>query len=85
MLLQFGFWGTPIFWSLNIIPAQYQWIFKCNPMYYIVNGYRDAFINHKWFWNQGFTNIGFWLVVVAVVLIGVILFRKLRPHFADVI
>ena len=85
MCLQFGFWGTPIFWSLNMMPARYQWIFKCNPMYYIVNGYRDAFIEHVWFWERVGTSIGFWIVTSIVILIGVCLFKKMRPHFADVI
>lgn len=85
MLLQFGFWGTPIFWSLNLLPEHYQWIFKLNPMYYIVEGYRNAFIYHKWFWNLGYMNYSFWLITICIVLFGVFIFKKLRPHFADVL
>ena len=85
MCLQFGFWGTPIFWDLNMMPTKYQWLFKCNPIYYIVNGYRDTFINHVWFWERGWTTIGFWLTTAFFMLIGVYLFKKMRPHFADVI
>lgn len=85
MLLQFGFWVTPIFWSLKMIPVQYAWVFKLNPMYYIVNGYRNAFIYHEWFWNLGYTNIGFWGITALIALLGVITFKKLRPHFADVL
>jgi ABC-type polysaccharide/polyol phosphate export permease len=85
MIIQFGFWVTPIFWSLKIIPEQYQWMLKCNPMYYIVNGYRDSFINQEWFWNLGYTSIGFWMATGSIVLMGVFLFKKLRPHFADVL
>ena len=85
MLLQFGFWVTPIFWSLSLIPVQYAWIFKMNPMYYIVSGYRDSFIYHEWFWNLGYTNIGFWLFTLTVAVVGVCIFKKLRIHFADVL
>lgn len=85
MILQFGFWATPIFWSLKMIPEQYQWLLKCNPMYYIVQGYRNSFIYHEWFWNVDYTMVIFWIVTVFVMLLGVLLFRKLRPHFADVI
>lgn len=85
MLLQFGFWGTPIFWSLNMIPVQYQWIIKCNPMYYIVQGYRNSFVYHEWFWNLGYTTFSFWGATIFVMLLGVFLFKKLRPHFADVL
>lgn len=85
MCIQFGFWGTPIFWSLKMLPEKYQWIFKINPMYYIVNGYRDAFINHKWFWEHELNSIVFWVITGLIMFVGVFLFKKLRPHFADVI
>ena len=85
MALQFGFWGTPIFWSLDMIPEAYQIIFKMNPLYYIVEGYRMSFISHEWFWERGFTNLGFWLVTAAILLLGIVVFKKLRPHFADVL
>ena len=85
MMLQFGFWGTPIFWSYRILPEHYQWLIKLNPMYYIVEGYRESFIYHRWFWENGYVTIYFWLVTAAIMLFGVFLFRKLRPHFADVL
>ena len=85
MCIQFGFWGTPIFWSLKLIPEAYQWIFKLNPMYYIIEGYRNSFIYHRWFWELGWINIWFWLIVIGIMLAGAIVFKKLRPHFADVL
>ena len=85
MIIQFGFWGTPIFWSLKIIPESYQWIFKLNPMYYIINGYRNAFIDHIWFWDLGYSGVWFWFFTIMIVMLGVFLFSKLRPHFADII
>ena len=85
MLIQFGFWGTPIFWSLKMIPEAYWWIFKLNPMYYIVTGYRESFIYHRWFWELGYTNLSFWIETAVIALAGVVIFKKLRPHFADVI
>lgn len=85
ILLQFGFWGTPIFWSLNMIPETYRWILQCNPMCYIISGYRDAFINKIWFWEFGCQSLWFWLVTFITILTGSYLFKKLRPHFADVI
>ena len=85
MLLQFGFWGTPIFWSLDFIPASWHWIFKLNPMYYIVEGYRESFIYHQWFWERGIINVGFWVVTIVLIIVGVVVFKKMRPHFADVL
>lgn len=85
MLLQFGFWGTPIFWNLKMIPEKFWFFFKVNPMYYIVEGYRESFIYHRWFWELGWTNLSFWVVTMLIVFLGVVIFKKLRPHFADVL
>lgn len=85
ILIQFGFWLTPIFWSYTIMPAKYQHLLKLNPLYYIIQGYRDSFINHVWFWNYYNQTVNFWIITSSVFIIGALLFRRLRPHFADVL
>ncbi|MBZ4687980.1 MAG: tagG [Clostridiales bacterium] len=85
MILQFGFWLTPIFWSLQMMPEKYHFIIKLNPMYYIVNGYRNTFIYQKWFWEDLRLTILFWSINLLLFVFGAIVFRKLRPHFADVL
>ena len=85
MLIQFGFWLTPIFWSLNIIPPKYHWFIEINPIVYIIEGYRDSMLYHKWFWETGSIGLYYWFVTITVFIGGSILFRKLRPHFADVL
>ena len=37
------FYATPIVYSIDSIPIEYQWILKYNPMTYIINAYRDIF------------------------------------------
>jgi ABC-type polysaccharide/polyol phosphate export permease len=83
--LQFGFWLTPIFWSLQVVPQRYQWLLELNPMFYIVRGYRDSLINKVWFWEYGTGNIYYWVLYVFIFLIGALIFRRLRSHFADVL
>jgi lipopolysaccharide transport system permease protein/teichoic acid transport system permease protein len=85
IIIQFGFWLTPIFWSFKIMPEKYHFIFKLNPMYYIIEGYRDSFINHAWFWHHYNLTINFWMITCGILIIGIILFKRLRPHFADVL
>lgn len=85
VIIQFGFWGTPIFWSLSMIPLKYQWFFKANPAYYITQGFRDALINHVWFWSKPKEMLVFWIITTVMVIGGAIVFRRLRPHFADVL
>ncbi len=85
VLVQFGFWLTPVFWSIEALPDSARWIIKANPLYYIVNGYRDTFINRVWFWNHWELSIYFWLVTVLIFYSGHRIFVRLRPHFADVV
>jgi len=85
MLIQFGFWLTPIFWSIKIVPEKYHWIIELNPMVYIIEGYRNSMIYHQWFWEDMHRTIYFWSVTAIVFVIGGLTFKKLRPHFADVL
>lgn len=85
VLLQLGFWLTPIFYSLQMIPERFQTFLKLNPFFYIIQGYRDAFIYHQWFWEHPRLTLGFWLTTAVLLGLGTYLFKKLRPHFADVL
>jgi ABC-type polysaccharide/polyol phosphate export permease len=84
MVLQFGFWATPIFWNLKMVPEKYWWILRLNPAYYVVEGYRSSMIYQTWFWQDLSLTLYFWSIVVLVLALGAFTFRRLRPHFADV-
>ena len=85
LLLQVGFWGTPIFWDINMFSEPIQKWLKLNPFCYIVQGYRDSFISGIGFWEHGAYNLYFWAVTFAALLGGAFVFRKLRPQFSDVL
>ena len=86
MMLQFLFWMTPIFWSAKILPAKYLNMVKLNPVYYIIEGYRESFIYHIWFWEGHYELTAyFWAVTGFIFISGAVVFRRLRPHFADVL
>ena len=85
MALQFLFWGTPIFWSIKLLPEPLRPWFKLNPVVYIVEGYRDSLINKVWFWEHWLQTLYFWGVAGFFLVIGAVVFRRLRPHFADVL
>jgi lipopolysaccharide transport system permease protein/teichoic acid transport system permease protein len=85
MFLQFGFWLTPIFWAINIVPQEYHFYLKLNPVYYIIQGYRDSFIDNIWFWEHPLYSAYYWGVAATVFVVGAVVFNRLRPHFADVL
>lgn len=89
--LQIGVWATPIMWNIDSpqmaerIPAAVMTILKLNPMYYIVNGYRDALINKMAFWEYPELTAYFWIFTIVVLFLGTTIFKRLRVHFADVL
>lgn len=85
VILRFGFWGTPILWDISIMPEKIQPIIKLNPMYYIVQGYRDSFLYFVPFWKHPGLTLYFWAVAIFFFVTGALIFRRLRPHFADVL
>ncbi|MEE1362213.1 MAG: ABC transporter permease [Selenomonadaceae bacterium] len=85
VLIQFMFWATPIFWSLNMVPEEYRIWFYINPILYVTEGYREALIYNKWFWESPELCLYFWAFTITLLLVGRIVFNKLKPHFADVL
>lgn len=85
VIIQVGFWSTPIFWDINIMPEKVQFWLKLNPFYYIVQGYRDSFIYFVPFWEHGAYTAYFWTVAILALLTGGWVFRRLKPQFADVL
>ena len=86
IILQVGIWSVPIMFNLQTFETRsFAFIFRINPMYYIVTGYRDAIYGHVWFWERGWYTLYFWGWTVFLLLIGTAVFRKLRVHFADVL
>ena len=85
IILQVGIWMTPIMWDIAIIPARLQWIFRINPIYYIVNGYREAILVGRGFWHNGLWTLYFWAVTIIMFALGSGVFRRLKIHFADVL
>ncbi len=85
IVLQFGVWLTPVLWQTEIFPEKYVKYLKLNPLYYIIEGYRDSLFNEVWFWDKPNLSLYFWGLSISIFLIGIVFYKKLKPHFADVL
>lgn len=85
IFLQIGMWMTPIMWNYEMIQPKYRWILKLNPMDYIVTGYRDSLIYQTGLIGHLKQGIYFWLVAITLFAVGIIIFKRLKVHFADVL
>lgn len=85
IITQLGMWTLPIMYDEAIIGEGIMRFLRFNPMYYVVTGYRDAFMNGQWFWERTGQTVYFWIIVLVLFTIGFRTFKKLKVHFADVL
>ena len=85
IILQFGFWVSPIFWEIETHSEKYRFLFKLNPVYHLISGYRDTFIYNRPFWSDLFSFCYFWLMSIGLLILGFFTYKRLRPYFGDVI
>lgn len=84
ILLQIGMWATPILWNINSVGLRTQMFLKINPLVYIVEGYRNAIYGRQWFWEDFYSTVYFWVITVVLFIVGAVIFKKLKVHFADI-
>ena len=79
--LQLLFYAAPIVYTPESIPEQFKWILKCNPMTYIISGYRNIF------YNQTMIELKPLLILIVCSLvacaIGYVIVNTLQKGFAE--
>ncbi len=84
IVLNLWFWATPIVWTADKMPEQYRGLLFCNPMYYVVEGYRGLLIFNETVWPSAEHTAYFWSLVTVMFMAGAYVFSRLKPEFADV-
>lgn len=85
ILLNILMWITPILWDISAAPENMRWLFKVNPMYYIISGFRDSVLFRISFLDDMRYGIYFWGVVVLLWFSCMRTYKKLQPHLADIL
>ena len=85
VVLNLWFWLTPIVWTVDMIPAEYGWLLRLNPILYVVEGYRNALVYAQPFWADVAGGAYYWSVALMCFGLGAYVFRRLKPEFADVL
>jgi len=83
-VVQFGLYISPVGFSSSVVPEQWRFMYSLNPMVGIIDGFRWAILggDSRIYW-QGF--ILSLVLVLAVLVTGIVYFRKTEKSFADVI
>ena len=85
-LTQALFWMSGILYDANGIGQQWiRNILLFNPVTIVVNGYRNALIYQKWFWEDWQQLVNFVIVYAVMLLLAVWVYRKLKKDIPDVL
>lgn len=85
VIMQALMWSVPVLWNEATFPVWVIKILKFNPLYYVITGYREAFLSEGWFWHHWAQTAYFWVFTAMLLLIGATIFKRLKPHFSDVL
>lgn len=79
VVLSAWFYVTPIIYSLDFIPQKHRWIFKLNPLIYVINGFRLS-VYYGQLPHLRSVAASFACAFVAL-FIGYAIFRKYQDQF----
>ena len=87
IILQVGIWMTPIMWDFQMLAGHplLMKLFKLNPMYYIVTGYRDSMLAQVAISERFLWGVYFWIFTGILFFVGCTIFKRLKVHLADVL
>ncbi len=80
------FWLSGILWDPETVKI--GWLKKAlhvNPVTYLVNGFRNCFINKVWFWEQPKRLMYFCIIMFILFVASLWSYKKLRKDIADVL
>jgi len=79
IILSAWFYFTPIIYSLDFIPEKHRWIFKLNPIIYVINGFRLSVYYGQLPHAQSI--IASFVCAFVMLFIGLYLFRRHQDDF----
>jgi len=81
VLMQIGFFFVPIFYKVTSIPPDYQILYLLNPISAIMVMYRDIILYAVF---PPFKLLGYTIIAgILILIIGIYIFRRLEPRFAE--
>jgi ABC-type polysaccharide/polyol phosphate export permease len=80
-VLMVAFFLTPIMYDFSVVPEQFHWILKLNPMTIVIDSYRMVLLYGTW---PHWRNLGFVLALALVlVVLGSFVFQRNKEMLAE--
>ena len=82
LVLMVWMYLTPVVYPLSLVPSEYIWLYKLNPMVGIIEGYRSVLFGFPLeqtiiYWSLG--------ISLTVFILGFLVFKKSEKVFADIV
>jgi len=81
-VISLWFFSTPIIYPLSMVPGQFQWLIKLNPMYPFVELYHQILLSHSISTNLFTCAMG---LALFSFISGVLFFERFKHAFSDVL
>ncbi|RFA32094.1 Teichoic acid translocation permease TagG [Virgibacillus dokdonensis] len=84
-LMRMMLYLSPILWnpSSERVPEFLSHILKLNPFYYIIDGFRNSFLEGKWFFENPVYSVYFWILTFCLLYFGSKIHLRFRKNFVD--
>lgn len=82
LLLLMWMYLTPVVYPISLVPKDYLWLYKFNPMVGIIEGYRSAIFNLPFDWITILLSL---LISFCIFIFGFWIFKKGEKVFADIV
>ncbi len=83
LALQLWLYATPIIYPLDVVPAQWQWLIRLNPLTPLIDGYRDAVLFQR---LPTVGDVAFAGVCALLAFVfGYVYFKRTEVVFADIL
>lgn len=81
------FFLLPIFWDISTQLGdkhpELLNVIKLNPLFYIIDGFRNSFFDGSWFFEDITYTLYFWAFTLLLLTVGSVLHMKFRDRFVD--
>lgn len=83
-VVEFGLYVSPVGFSSSIVPEKWRLLYSLNPMVGVIDGFRWSILggSARIFWPGFLLSI---FMVLAMLISGIVYFRRMEKTFADVI
>lgn len=80
------FWLSGIIFNINTISIPWlKSLLMINPVTFLIEGYRNCFINQVWFWEQPKRLMYFGIILLVLIILAIWTYRRLRKEIPDVL